>query len=252
MLRPDNSEADVIKPLDPNAPRKSWTKAPPKKPRAQVAGQTSVDVLMTPAQAAATTTTTTLDSEVATATPPEAHKFVKAPERDITRPREGYIAFNVRYKVVVASPVKSKESVGKYGRIKPKCITCGIMMTVEHLTQQDLSISVPAPVCKHCRARWADQGRERDAEMAELTKQYKDMSLKAEQEYRERWKICCDCQKVKSIEDVPDCSARECKNFYPRTGAKARRTRYDNTLRRLEAHKGGGSAACGGGVVVQS
>jgi hypothetical protein len=239
MFKNDNSEPDLIKPLDPTAPLKSWIKAAPKKPRAQVAGQISVDGCLQRITSDASTSSVSVDSETQKpALPPMARNFIRAPERDITIPKEGYIPLDIRYKIVVASPVKAKESMGQYGRIRPKCITCGVIITASVLTKEDLEKGgVVAPVCKYCREKWKMQGKNTDTEIEELTKNYKAMSLKADEEYKERWKICCDCQKVKTIEDVPDCSARECNNFYPRTGAKTRRTKFDNTLRRLEAHK---------------
>lgn len=225
MFLQDNSGPEVLRPLDPHAPLKSWVKPPPKKKPEVLAGQMDVSSCLM--------ITTPVNDSLPAA---PATKLLKKTTRDITKPKEGYIAVNIRYKIVISTPIKSKDSIGLYGRLKPKCVTCGLVISADNLTAEDLANPVVAPVCKACRIRWAEQQRDANAELEKLTTGFKELSIQADKDYRQKWKICCDCQKVKTIEDVPDCSARECSNFYPRMSAKSRRSKYDNTLRRLEAH----------------
>lgn len=201
---------ELLKPLDEVPQLKSWAKAPPKKPKAHIAGQTAVS---------------------------DTKEFVKAPERDLTKPEEGYIAVDIRYKVVAGSPVVSKDSIARFGYMLPKCLSCEAVITPAMLTAADLAQDRVAPVCALCRTSWASEGKDVQAEMARLKANYLKTVEEADAQCKTLWDICVKCQNVKAIEDVPICGAKDCKNFYPRTTAKVRRGRLDNMLDRLQNYK---------------
>lgn len=216
----ENGKPEVLVPLEEGGPtRKSWAKAPPKKPKAHIAGQTTV-----------------LDQKT----------YVKAPERDITKPKEGYIAVNIRYRIAAATPVVSKESIARFGMIMPKCLACRVMITPDSLTEQELTRDVVVPVCKPCREAWRAAGRSEVAEISRLRGEYQALADEAAAKFKHHWDICAKCPAIKSVEEIELCMAKDCPNFYPRTAAKSKVSKFDNTMRRLKSVCGC-SCACGGG-----
>ena len=210
LMNEMSGKPTILKPLGDAPQLKSWAKAPPKKPKAHVSGQT--EVFKTAA-------------------------YVKPPERDITRPEEGYAAVDIRYKVAAGTPVVSKDSIAKFGRIMPKCLACRASITPDMLSESDLTQDAVAPVCSLCRTQWRESGKSVSAEFARLKESYLREAAEADARCKALWSICMTCQNVKSVEDVPICGAKDCKNFYPRTAAKVRRGRLDNTLGRLQSYE---------------
>lgn len=161
-------------------------------------------------------------------------EYVKEPAPDLTKPKPGYVRIDIRYRIAGVAATTEGASIGKFGYSLVKCLVCEVTMDATCLDAGEEQRELMPPVCLYCRNKWKDEGKDVRLELWRVKEAHLKVACELKQTSDALWAKCLKCKGVEVVEQLMACSAKECPNFYPRSSAKSRYEKTQDSSKRLE------------------